>query len=185
MNRHMHHQPPLSGGHSSSSRSAPTGSHASHRVSTRGPQKPPPDTEGGFSGLFSPLPLTMLLTLGVGLVSLTLAAGLAYATPDPTRYMTPCAYGALALTSLVGGILAGVRGRPGSVLAGLVSGGLWALLLTIVAAVLPSPAPISPVMPWLARLFVIALHLLGAWLTRPRPKAPAHTAGGHHASHHG
>lgn len=71
------------------------------------------------------LPVTAVL----GLIFLLVAAGVAYANPDPDRLITPLGLCALALTALCGGFVSARRGRVAPALCGLLLGILLTLLL--------------------------------------------------------
>ncbi len=154
----------------------------SHPATVGRPEEPS-ETAGGFSRLARPLPLILGLTLAVG-AALTLAAtAIAYQSPDPSATLTPLAYGALGLTALLGGVVAGRVLRERAVLGGLVSGVAFALLLTVLSWLLPRAAD-GAAAAWLSRAGVVVLHLLGACVARPRATTPGHAAGHQGTSDH-
>ena len=133
---------------------------------------------GGFSRICRSLPLVCGLTtvLGVAL-SLASAACLLY-TPDPASLIPIASRLSVGLASLLGGILA-ARKTPTTPLAGgLASGSVMALLLTVLGLCLGE----GTLWAWMTRLGSLPLHLVGAYLARPRARATTHTA--HTAGHH-
>ena len=182
-NTHIHGQHPSAVGRvpDRPSRASASG-HA--RLSGGRAEGPPASFEenatGGFSHLLRTLPLSVGLTAVLGLGCLTAAALVAHRSPDPTSVARPLALAALAVTSLVGGIIAGRRYREATVMSGLMAGGVLTVLLLLVSLITVSEGDLaSPVLTWLSRLGIVLLHVLGGRLARPRTPAPAHTAGGH------
>ncbi len=143
--------------------------------------------------------LTPLVTAAVGMALITVITAIAMSTPDPTALVRPLSVAALGVASLVGGVVAGKRsvgsedarnanGTRAAVLGGLVSGLLWAALLALISVLLPGGTvdpPLPAVLPWLMRLGAVALHTIGAYIARPRPRMAVHTAAptGKHPSH--
>ena len=133
---------------------------------------------GGFSRILGRLPLVCGLTTVIGVaLSLVSAACLLY-TPDPVSLIPTAARLSVCLASLLGGILA-ARKTPATPLAGgLVSGSVMALILTVLGLCLGE----GSMWAWMTRIASLPLHLVGAYLARPRARAAAHTA--HTAGHH-
>lgn len=134
---------------------------------------------GGFSRIFGSLPLVCGLTTVIGVaLSLVSAACLLYA-PDPVALLPVASRLSVCLASLLGGILA-ARKIPAAPLAGgLASGSVMALILTVAGLCLGE----GSMWAWMTRLGSLPLHLVGAYLARPRARAAAHTAhtaGRHH-----
>ncbi len=127
---------------------------------------------GGFSHILRTLPLTVGLTLLAALLLITLAAAAALRTPDPVALTAPLSWGAIGLSSLLGGILSGRRNPASPVAGALVSGVIVALLLTV--AGFCAEGGNASLAPWLVRLGVILVHLLGGYVSRPRERAAAH-----------
>lgn len=154
---------------------------------SRGSAREPSDERsraGGFSRVLRGMPLTLALTALVGLLTVTVAAVVAFAGKDPTAQIWPLSMAALAVTSLVGGFIAARRAENRAGFSAVVSGCLFAALLTIPALLLSggegqTAAALNPAVLWLIRLGVVLLHGLGALFARPRRKPASHTAGKH------
>jgi hypothetical protein len=116
------------------------------------------------------------VTVLSGLLLITALCLIALRSPDPTALIRPCAAAALMLASLCGGITAGKLNPATPLSAGLLSGAVATVLL-ILSALLTGQS--GGLLPWVMRLAVILAYLLGSAMTRPRKKAPAHTAGKH------
>jgi hypothetical protein len=140
-------------------------------------EKPSDETAGGFSAILRGYPITLAVTVLSGAVFITAAAFAAYHSPDPTALIAPLSAVALALAALTGGMTAGKLNPTRPMGAGLLCGGLTAVLLTVLSLLLGGNA--GGFFPWLMRIGVIPLHLLGGVIVRPRQKTPAHTAKGH------
>ncbi len=159
----------------------PAGRMPAHR--RRHDEKPPdafdPNETGGFSRLLATLPLTFALTAATGAALVTVAAAVAYRSIDPSALSRPLSYGALGICALVGGIIAGRRCGRSFLAGGFLSGSLFAVVLILLSLVIPGETDVSPWLMWGTRPAVVLLHLLGAYLVRPREKAASHTAGKH------
>ena len=141
------------------------------------PSEEPSDTKaGGFSSVLRGYPLALGITALTALLLITVAALILHNSPDPTAWVTPAAAAVLSVSALVGGIIAGKMNRDRPVSASLICGGLTAALLILLSLVLGGKADL---LSWCVRIGVLPLHLLGGILTRPKPKAPTHTAGKH------
>lgn len=160
-------------------------SHPTHEARRAlGPaEEPPEEIAGGFSRVFRRLLLPVVCTVPVGLIFLTVLTAAAYFSADPTALLLPLSCVALGLTSVAGGIIAGKIHGDGWAGGSLACGGLFAVLLSIVALMAGGgEAPLSSAVLWALRLSPIPLHLLGGWVARPRPRAAKHAVGaGHHA----
>ncbi len=143
-----------------------------------------PNHAGGFSHTLKTLPLTFVLTVAVGLGLATLAAAIAYISPDPSAVALPLSYAALLLTALVGGILSGRRCGADCAMGGFLSGVLLVACLSLVSLLAGNPSGVTPLLAWGVRIGMIPLHLLGAYLVRPRERQAAHTAGKHTSQRH-
>ncbi len=144
-----------------------------------------PNAQGGFSRVVRTLPLTLALTAAAGVVLVTVATAIAYRAPDPSALTAPLAYSSLGVTSLIGGILSGRRNGEDYLLGGLMAGTSLALLLILISFFGEANKENSPFFPWLARLGVVLLHVLGAYITRPRAHAVSHASVGRaaHSTH--
>ncbi len=143
----------------------------------------PSDTAGGFSRILRTLPLSLGLTAVMGLLLLTVATAIAYNMTDPAAVMVPLAYGALGVTALAGGLLAGGMNRDCPIQAGLVSGCACAVLLFLLSLLGGEPSDMiaaRPAVAWLMRLGVILLHVPTAYMMRSRPKSVGHHTGHGH-----
>ena len=150
------------------------------RLGTSYGEQPPYAFEGndmgGFSRIFGTLPLVCGLTTASGVaLSLVSAACLLY-TPDPVSLIPVASRLSVCLASLLGGILAARRTPATPLVGGLASGSVMALILTVAGICLGE----GTVWAWMTRLGSLPLHLVGAYLARPRARATAHTAGHHH-----
>ena len=133
-----------------------------------------------------PAPLTLnfwldcLIAVGCGLalcaILLPAAAWIAYAQPDPARYMMPLSMVVLYLGALCCGIVA-VR-RDGQTLLICLAGGGVFLTVILLLSCLPLPGTgtgFSPVVSAAAHAGILLASLLGGWLggrkrTRPHGK---------------
>ena len=140
------------------------------------PSEEPSDVQaGGFSSILRRYPATLGITLFTGAILLTVACLAVHNSPDPTAWIPYGASAALLLTALCGGITAGKLNPSSTVWAGGLCGCLSAALLTLAGLILGG----GGFLPWLLRLSVIPLHLLGSAVARPRKRAPSHRAGDH------
>ncbi len=189
MNRQNHTHPSLSTGTSPVTRRG---------ISAKA-EEPPADSAGGFVSFARTLLFTTGITAVAGLLALTAAVAVVSLAPDPTAVARLAAYAALAVTALVGGIVAGRRAPDRPVLGALGAGAVFALLLTLLAIPVGHfvPAPdtlavpdslptagtaVSVAQAACMRLGVIVLHPIAAYLTRARHEegeTHAHHAGGH------
>ena len=164
--------------------------HPSQRPVGRHPDRParprvrqseePSDTQaGGFSSILRSYPLVLGATALTALLLTTVAALILHNSPDPTALIPPVSAAVLAVSALIGGVLSGKLNRASpasSVAASLVCGGLTAALLILISLFFGGKGDL---LAWGMRIGVLPLHLLGGILTRPKPKAPTHTAGKH------
>jgi len=167
MNTHSHHT-----SHN------PVGKHPDRPAHARvRPTEEPSDTQaGGFSSILRSYPPVLGITALTALLLVTAAALGVYRSPDPTAWATPVSASVLAVSALVGGIMAGILNRSSPVSASLVCGGLTAAMLILLSLCFGGKGDL---LSWGIRISVLPLHLLGGILTRPKPKAPTHTAGKH------
>lgn len=153
-------------------RSAPT----LRRRGMESTEEPSHQAEGGFSSILRRYPVVLVLTALIGLVAVTVAALILYNSPDPTAGVLPASVLVLAVASLGGGITVGKMTPTAPGVAGLLCGGLTAVLLLLSSSLWGS----GGFLPWCMSGETVLLHLLGGMIARPRKKAPTHTAGKHH-----
>ena len=167
MNTHSHHPS-----------QNPVGRHPDRPAPTRvRPSEEPSDTKaGGFSSILQSYPVVLGGTALIALMLTTVAALILYNSPDPTSLIFPASAAVLAVSSLMSGIIAGKMNKESPVAASLVCGGLTAVLLILIALFFGGKGDL---LSWGMRIGILPLHLLGGILTRPKPKAPTHTAGKH------
>ena len=167
MNTHSHHPS-----------QNPVGRHPDRPAHTRvRPSEEPSDIRaGGFSSILRSYPVVLGITALTALLLTTVAALILYNSPDPTAWITPVSAAALAVSALMGGIAAGKLNTANPVAAGLICGGLTAVLLILISLFFDGKGDL---LSWGMRMSVLPLHLLGGILTRPKPQAPTHTAGKH------
>ncbi len=146
------------------------------RVSRGQTEEPSDDTAGGFLSILRGYPIVLAVTALSALVFVTAACLAAWKSPDPTALILPASAIAQALASLVGGMTAGKLNPSNPLSASLLCGGLTAILITLLSMVFGGEGGLIS---WAMRLGGIPLHLVGGILTRPRKKAPTHTAGKH------
>ncbi len=139
-------------------------------------EEPPDAQAGGFSSILRTYPITLGITALSALLLVTAAAFAVYKTPDPTALIPPVSAVVTGITALVGGIMAGKLNPSCPVAASLVCGGITAALLILLPLCFGGDRDLLSTV---TRIGVLPLHLLGGILTRPKPKAPAHTAGKH------
>ncbi len=144
-------------------------------ATARRPEEPSEEA-GGFSRVLVKLPLSLVCTVLAGAGLLTGATAAALATSDPTALAHPLSGGVLALAAFVGGLISGFRCRGQELAAGLLTGGMLVLILTLLSPVAGAAEGAPPVAVWLTRLGALALSVLGAYLTRKRPEKKAHNA---------
>ena len=163
MNTHSHHPS-----------QNPVGRHPDRPARTRvRPSEEPSDTQaGGFSSILRSYPLVWGITALTALLLVTAAALVLYNSPDPTALISPVSAALLAVSALIGGMVAGKLNRNGPVTASLVCGGLTAVLLILISLIFAGKGDL---LAWGMRLSVLPLHLAGGIITRP----PTHTAGKH------
>ncbi len=161
----------------------PTHAHRAHHALEGHRDKPPSasaphDADGDARpSLVRVLLLSVGVTLLAELVWSAVLAGLLLRTPDPLSLAAPMGWLSLGLASGLGGWLAGRKYPDAPLLAGLVSGGVVALLLTVVGLCLDTHTASD----WILRGVSLLLHLIGAVLSRRRPRPASHTAGHHHS----
>ncbi len=139
-----------------------------------------PNGTDGFSHILRTLPFSCGLTLLLGWLLLIPCAAIALRAPDPVALIAPLAWCAVGLASFLGGILAGRRHPSAPVACALTSGAVIALILFLTGLCFGHSEPSAA--SWLLRLGVIPCHLMGAYISRPRPRAAAH--GDHAPGHH-
>ncbi len=139
------------------------------------------DRADGFSALLRRLLLPMAASAATGLVAVTALTAVAVGSSDPTTMIPLLSSAALLLSSLAGGITAGLCRRERAVAGSLVSGCLLAAVLCFVGLLGGEGSAVS----WLIRLAPIPVHAVGGLLTRQRPAKPTHTAGKHLAHRRG
>lgn len=167
MNTHSHHPS-----------QNPVGRHPDRPAPTRvRPSEEPSDMRaGGFSSILRSYPIVLGGTALTALLLTTVAALILYNSPDPTSLISPASAAVLAVSALVGGMISGKVNKESSVVASLVCGGLTAALLILISLFFAGKGDL---LAWGMRIGILPLHLLGGILTRPKPKAPTHTAGKH------
>ena len=150
-------------------------------------EEPSDNSAGGFSSTLRSLLLPLAATAVTGLLSVTVMAAAAGSSPDPTALIPALSVAALALSSLAGGITAGLCRRDRAVASSLISGCLLTALLCLpglLGGTQGADALFSPTVTWLIRLVPIPVCALGGVLTRPRPHRTTHKAGNHPARKH-
>ena len=151
------------------------------RLSSAHGEQPPYAFEGndtgGFSRILTSLPLVCGLTAAIGVLLTLLGAAILLYTPDPVALIPVVSRLSVCLSSLLGGILA-ARKTPATPLAsGLTAGAVMALLLAVLGMCWGE----GTLWAWVTRLGSLPLHLLGAYLARPRQRVATHTV---HAAGH-
>ena len=134
---------------------------------------------GGFSRIFGRLPLVCGLTAVLGVALSLASAACLLCTPDPVALIPIASRLSVCLASLLGGVLAARKTPATPLVGGLASGSVMALLLTVLGLCLGEGTAWA----WMTRIGPLPLHLVGAYLARPRARAAthsAHTAGHHH-----
>ncbi len=147
--------------------------HSSHALRKEGMTPDPEAAAGGLSALWRALLAALGIAVAVALLLTAMAAALLLRTPDPAALLRPLAMGALLIACAVGGGVAGRRSGDRATLAGLATGGVIALLLTLLALLLPS-ANGTPLVAWGLRALAVATATVAARLARPRAKPTTH-----------
>jgi hypothetical protein len=157
----------------------PVGRHPDRPAHPRArPSEEPSDNRaGGFSTILRRYPVVLGVTVLAGALLLTAACGIVWSTSDPTARIPYASAAALLLTALCGGITAGKLNPSSPLWAGGLCGCLSAVPLILTGLILGG----SGLLPWVLRLSVIPLHLLGSALTRPRKGGNTHRGGKHPA----
>ena len=170
-----HHPTPSH--HTSVERHHDRSASALRRRGVESTEEPSHQAAGGFSSILRRYPAVLGVTALIGLVAVTVAALILYRSPDPTVGVLPASVLALALASLGGGITMGKLIPTTPVAAGLLCGGLTAVLLLLVSSLWGD----GGLLPWCMSGGTVLLHLLGGAISRPRQKPPTHTTGKHHS----
>ncbi len=151
-------------------------------------EEPSDKSAGGFSSTLRSLLLPLAATAATGLMTVTVMTAAAGSSPDPTALIPALSVAALALSSLAGGITAGLCRRDRAVANSLISGCLLTALLCLMGLLgggdQGAGASFSPTIAWLVRLIPVPVCALGGVLTRPRPQKNTHKAGNHPARRH-
>ena len=156
----------------------PVGRHPDRPAPTRvRPSEEPSDTKaGGFSSILQSYPIVLGATALIALLLTTVGALILRSSPDPTALISPVSAAVLAVSALISGMVSGKMNKESPVAASLVCGGLTAVLMILISLFFGGKGDL---LAWGMRMIVLPLHLLGGILTRPKPKAPTHTAGKH------
>lgn len=159
--------------HSPKNHHPPVGRHPDRpaRVRVRPPEEPSDPQAGGFSSILTGYPLTLGVTALSALLLVTVAAIPVCQSPDPMGLILPISAATLGVAALIGGTVAGKLNPACPLAASLVCGSITAALMILLSLLLGDGG--SPLR-WIMGLGILPLHLLGGFLTRPRPKAPAH-----------
>ena len=141
---------------------------------------------GGFFHTLKGLLLPFAVAAATGLGAVTLLTVAVGNHPDPAAMIPILGTVALTLSSLAGGIAAGLCNRDRAIAGSLVSGGILTALLCAVGLIFGGQtagiwSAYPPIVAWVIRLVPLPIHALGGVLTRPRPQKASHTAGGHPA----
>ncbi len=174
MNTHTHST--HSAKHKSVGKHPDRPAHSLARLGAMQTEEPSDEIAGGFSSILRRMPIVLGVTVLSGLLLTTALCLIAFSSPDPTALIRPCATVALMLSALCGGITAGKLNPAAPLAAGLLCGTLTAGLLVLTALLTGQDGGL---LHWGMRLAVIPAYLVGSAVTRPRKKAPAHTAGKH------
>ena len=151
----------------------------SHGKSTaRQTEKPFDEASDGFSAILRSLPLSLGVTALTAIVFLTALAFAAYFSPDPMPLTKALSAVALALASVMGGLVAGRLNPARPLGASLLTGGTAVAVLLLLTLL---PGEDGGLLSLLLRPAALLFHLLGGIMSRPRKKAPTHTAVKHPA----
>ena len=133
-----------------------------------------------FAALFA-LPVAAV----IGFILLLIVTMVACANADPDALTTPLALAALGLTSLMGGMVAAIRGYRHPLLSAVIFG-LFLILLQLAGLLFYSDelrAQLSMGVPalgrWGMRLSVLPFSLLGGGIGKKRDRVRHHTHGHH------
>ncbi len=131
---------------------------------------------GGFSRILGSLPLVCGLTVLAVILLSAVSTMVTLSAPDPVALIPLLSLLSMGLASLIGGILSARRNPSAPLPTGLFSGSVMALLVTVVGLCMGGK---SSVMTWGMRVSILPIHLLGAYIARPRQRAREHTSGRH------
>lgn len=144
------------------------------RVLARSSEEPSDTQAGGFSSVLRSYPIVLGITVLTVLLLVTVAALILCSSSDPTPWIMPVSAAILGISSLIGGITAGKLNPARPMAASLICGGLATVLLILISLFFQGKGDF---LSWSLRIGAMPLHLLGGVLTRPKAKAPTHTAG--------
>ena len=142
-------------------------------------EEPSDHMAGGFSATWRRILWPCIAVAAGGLLSVTVSAAAAYGSADPTALIPALSAVSLALTSLSGGLTAGLCYRERAFAASFSVGGILTALLCLIGLFSGGGSP----MDWLMRLIPLAVCTVVGFLTRKRPQRVIHThrAGTHPA----
>ena len=143
-----------------------------------------PSDEGiadGFSHTIRRFLLPLAVTVFSGGIFTTALSVAAWNSADPTAWIPLLSPIVLGLAALAGGITAGKCCKERAVGGSFMSGCLFAAILCLLALLAGKGE--QGLASWLIRLATIPVHGIGGFLSRPRKRPAAHTAG-KHPSHH-
>ena len=115
------------------------------------------------------------ITLGIGFVMTVITALIAYFSADPNTLIQPLAWGASAITALMGGFVTARIHRHSALICGLFSGGIMTCVMILASLFLKSYATgYSTLISTLLHTAFILLSIIGAFLGLKQPKKPTH-----------
>ena len=115
------------------------------------------------------------VTVGIGFAMTVVASLIAYFSADPNTMIQPLAWGASALTALMGGFLTVRFHKHSALICGLFSGGALTCIMILASLFLKSYASgYSVLMSTLLHTGFILLSISGAFLGLKKPKKTSH-----------
>lgn len=128
--------------------------------------------EPSMMGAIRAIPVGLAAFGASALLTALVASVIAYATPDPGKYVFPFGLAALYLSSGVGGFVARKRSGGLSLLTGALCGIAQVAVALIISLIIPESlsAGLSPVAVFCTRLPTVGISVIGAYLASTKPK---------------
>ena len=133
-------------------------------------EEPSEHTAGGFSFTARGIGIALVSAVAAALLSVTVTAAVAYRSADPTALIPTLSGVAVAITSLVAGLTAGLCRRGRAVAASLTVGAILSALFCLVGLCTGGGTPLD----WAMRLLPLPVCAVCGLLTRARPRQNTH-----------
>ena len=115
------------------------------------------------------------ITIGIGFAMTVVTSLIAYFSTDPNTLIRPLAWGASAITALIGGFITTRLHKHSALICGLFSGGMMTCMMILASLFLKSFASgYSTLISALLHTGFILLSVAGAFLGLEKPKKSTH-----------